>query len=97
MQHRPGSAFGHFLEGCLFGRAGNNAGSDKNLHEALRLGPNMWQAHLHLVNLYLLQSRRNDAMGQFEVFLKAFPGIAAAPGARELLRKLKSLDGVEKQ
>ncbi|GAC1436604.1 MAG: hypothetical protein NVS1B11_19160 [Terriglobales bacterium] len=54
-------------------------------------------ASLHLVNLYLLQSRRNDAVGQLDVFLKAFPGIAAATEARELLRKLNSLDRVEKQ
>ncbi|GAC1436601.1 MAG: hypothetical protein NVS1B11_19170 [Terriglobales bacterium] len=48
LQHQLDSAFGHFLRGCLFGRAGNNAGSEKNLQEALRLDPNMWQAHLHL-------------------------------------------------
>jgi Flp pilus assembly protein TadD len=97
LQRRPDSAFGNFLQGCLFSRTGNRAEAEKSLREALRLDSTMWQAHLQLVNLYLQQNRRDDAMSQLQAFLKAFPEAAAAPKARELLRKLRNSDGTAKQ
>jgi Flp pilus assembly protein TadD len=97
LQRRPDSAFGNFLQGTLFSRTGNRAEAEKSLREALRLDSTMWQAHLQLVNLYLQQSRREDAVKQLQAFLKAFPEAAAAPKARELLRKLRNSDGTAKQ
>jgi Flp pilus assembly protein TadD len=90
LQRRPDSAFGHFLEGCLEGRTGKLAEAEKNLREALRLDPAMSQAYLQLVNLYLQQDRRGDAISQLQTFLKGFPSSPVAPKARDVLRKLQS-------
>jgi Flp pilus assembly protein TadD len=97
LQRRPDSAFGNFLQGCLFSRTGNHAEAERSLREALRLDSTMWQAHLQLVNLYLQQDRRDDAISQLQAFLKAFPEATAAPKARELLRKLQNSDSTAKQ
>jgi Flp pilus assembly protein TadD len=97
LQRRPDSAFGHFLQGCLFSRTGNYAEAEKSLREALRLDLTMWQAHLQLVNVYLQQGRRDEAISQLQAFLKAFPGAPTAPKARELLRKLQSSGSTTKQ
>jgi hypothetical protein len=89
LQRRPDSAFGHFLEGRLLAQTGGYSDSEKNLREALRLESAMWQAHLQLVNLYLQQRRRQDAIAELEAFLKAFPSVPAVPKAKELLHKLQ--------
>jgi regulator of sirC expression with transglutaminase-like and TPR domain len=49
----------------------------------------MWQAHLQLASLYLQQQRRQHAIDELQVFLKAFPAVSAAPKAKELLQKLQ--------
>jgi regulator of sirC expression with transglutaminase-like and TPR domain len=49
----------------------------------------MWQAHLQLINLYLQQDRRQDAISELQAFLKAFPSVPAVPKANELLYKLQ--------
>jgi regulator of sirC expression with transglutaminase-like and TPR domain len=57
----------------------------------------MWQAHLQLVNLYLQENRREDAINQLQTFLKAFPRTPNAPKARELLHKLRAESGAVPQ
>ena len=96
LQRRPDSAFGYFLQGCVLGRTGKYSEAEKSLREALRLDTTMSQAQLQLVNIYLQQNRRNDAISQLQAFLKAFPGAATAPKAREVLRKLQSSDTSKK-
>ena len=88
LQRRPDSAFGHFLQGCVWIRTGRYSDAEKNLHEALHLDSAMWQAQLQLVNLYLQQQRRQDAITELEAFLKAFPSVPAVPKAKELLHKI---------
>ena len=97
LQRRPDSAFGHFLQGCLYGRTGKVPEAEKSLRAALQLDSTMWQAHLQLVSLYLQQSRQNDAIGELQAFLKAFPTAPTAPKARELLGKLQGSDNAMKE
>lgn len=90
LQHSPNSAFGYFLKGCLAHRTGKDGEGEKDLRQALALDATMWQAHLQLVDLYLRQARRDDAISELQVFLKAFPIVPAAPKARDLLHRLQS-------
>jgi Flp pilus assembly protein TadD len=89
LQRRPDSAFGDFLQGCLYGRTGRLPEAERSLRTALRLDSTMWQANLQLVSVYLQQQRRQDAIAELQVFLKAFPSLSAAPKARDLLQKLQ--------
>lgn len=89
LQRQPDSAFGHFLQGSLYGRTGKLPEAEKSLRAALQLDSTMWQAHLQLVSLYLQQQRRQPAITELQLFLKAFPSVSAAPKAKELLRKLQ--------
>lgn len=90
LQRRPDSGFGNFLQGSLLGRTGHYAEAEKSLQQALRLDPSLWQAHLQLVNLYLQQSRRDDAVSQLEMFLRLFPSVSASAKAKDLLNRLQT-------
>jgi tetratricopeptide (TPR) repeat protein len=97
LQRRPDSAFGYFLQGCLYVRTGKLAEAESSLQNALRLDAKMPQAYLQLVNLYLRQNRREDAIAQLQVFLKDFPTAAAAPKAQEILKKLQKEESAVKR
>jgi tetratricopeptide (TPR) repeat protein len=90
LQHRPDSAFGNFLQGCLYDQTGMLSAAENSLQNALRLDPKMSQAHLQLVNLYLKQNRRQDAIKQLQAFLQNFPNAPSAPRAKEILGKLQT-------
>ena len=90
LQRRPDSAFGSFLQGSLYGRTGKLTDAEKSLRTSLRLDATMWQAHLQLVNLYLQQKQRQNAISELQAFLKAFPSVPPAPKANELLLKLQN-------
>ena len=90
LQRWPDSAFGSFLQGSLYERTGKLSEAEKSLRTALQLNATMWQAHLQLVNLYLKQNRRQNAILELQTFLKAFPSVAAAPKANALLNKLQN-------
>jgi tetratricopeptide (TPR) repeat protein len=96
LQRRPDSAFGNFLQGCLYGQTGMLAEAERSLQNALRLDPKMSQAHLQLVNLYLQQNRRQDAIAQLQAFLLDFPDAPAAPKAKEILHKLETAESVKR-
>lgn len=89
LQRRPDSAFGYFLQGCLYGRTGKLHEAESSLQNALRLDSKMSQAYLQLVNVYLRENRREDAITQLQAFLKGFPNAPAAPKAQEMLTKLQ--------
>jgi tetratricopeptide (TPR) repeat protein len=89
LQRRPDSAFGNFLQGSLYGRMGKLAEAESSLQKAVRLDAKMPQPYLQLVNLYVRQNRREDAITQLQAFLKGFPTAAAAPQAQEMLDKLQ--------
>jgi regulator of sirC expression with transglutaminase-like and TPR domain len=61
----------------------------------LQIDPSMAQAHLQLVNLYLQQKRKEDAIHQLQDFLQAFPSAPTAAKAREVLNKLQSQEGLQ--
>jgi len=90
LQRRPDSGFGRFLQGCLYARTRNFPEAEKSLRTALRLDATMWQAHLQLVSVYLQQQRREDAIAELQIFLKAFPLVSAAEKAKDLLQKLQA-------
>jgi Flp pilus assembly protein TadD len=97
LRRRPDSAFARFLRGCVFVRTGKFEEAEKSLRQALQLDPTMSQAHLQLVNLYLQQKRKEDAIHQLQDFLKAFPSAPTAAKAREVLNKLQSQQAARKQ
>ncbi len=96
LQRRPDSAFGNFLQGCVYEQTGKLAEAESSLKNAVRLDSKMPQAYLKLVNLYLRQNRRDDAITQLQVFLKGFPDAPAAPKAKEILTKLQTGQGAAK-
>jgi Tfp pilus assembly protein PilF len=97
LQRRPDSAFGYFLQGCLYGRTGKLTEAESSLQHSVRLDPKMPQAYLQLVNLYLQQSRRGDAMAQLQAFLKDFPTAASAPKAQQILNRLQKEESAVKR
>ena len=97
LQRRPDSAFGNFLQGCLYVRMGKFAEAESSLQNALRLDSKMPQAYLQLVNLYLRQNRREDAITQLQAFLKGFPSAPASPKAQEILNRLQKEESAEKR
>ncbi len=88
LRREPNSAFGYFILGSAFQRAGDTAQSERALRRALELDPKLSQAHLALVNLYLSQKRKLDAYAELNIFLRDFPRDPYAPKARELLGKM---------
>lgn len=90
LQKRPDSAFGDFLLGSLLARKKQYADAEKSLRQALSLDATLWQAHLQLVNIYLLQGSRNNAISELQLFLQSFSSTEAAPRVRQLLRKLQT-------
>lgn len=86
----PSSAFGHFLRGSLYMRSGDTQRAESSLRRALELEPRMAQAHLALVNLFIQEQRKGDAVAELKVFLKDFPDHSFAPKAREVLKKLET-------
>jgi tetratricopeptide (TPR) repeat protein len=97
LQRRPDSAYGHFLQGCLYTRAGKLPEAEKSLQNALQLDAKMPQVYLQLVNLYVRENRRQDAIGELQTFLKAFPSAPAAPKAQQMLNQLQAADGTAKK
>lgn len=90
IRRQPDSALGHFLQGSLDIRHQKFSEAETVLRQAIELDPAMTQARLQLVNLYLQQSRRKEAMSELQSFLHAFPGDPAAPKAKNLLLKLQN-------
>ena len=90
LKRQPNSPFGHFLRGSLYSHIGNPALAEKELLNTLGLDPKMSQAHLQLVNLYLQQKRKSEAMTQLDTYVKSFPDSPQSPKARELLKRLQA-------
>jgi tetratricopeptide (TPR) repeat protein len=87
---QPDSAFGHFLQGSLYARSGRPNEAEVALKRCLELDPIMSKAHLALVNLYVQQKRKGEAVSELKAFLTAFPQDPFAPHAREVLQKLEA-------
>lgn len=90
LQRTPESAFGHFLLGSLYSRTGHLPEAERNLLQARQLDPTMMQTYLQLVNLYVHENRRADAVAELQSFLQAFPDTPYAAKAKDVLKKLQS-------
>ena len=89
-KRQPQSGFGQFLMGSLLITKGDTHQAEQRFRDALKDDPGLANAHLALVNLYIRQNRREDAVAELSLFLKQFPDSNFAPHARELLGKLQS-------
>jgi len=90
LKRQPQSGLGEFLMGSVLVRKGNAQEAEKCFRMALNYDPHLANAHLALVNLYVQESRHNEAIAELSLFLKQSPDSPYAPHARELLTKLQS-------
>ena len=90
LRRQPQSGLGEFLMGSVLVRKGNAHEAEKRFRAALNDDPGLANAHLALVNLYVKESRHDEAVAELSSFLKQSPDSPYAPHARELLSKLQS-------
>lgn len=90
LKRQPQSGLGEFLMGSVLVRKGDTKEGERHFRIALNNDPNLTNAHLALVNLYVKESRSDDAIAELSSFLKQSPDSPYAPHARELLTKLRS-------
>jgi tetratricopeptide (TPR) repeat protein len=88
LRKQPNSAFGHLLEGTLCSKTGKYEEAERELQGATQLDGSMASPRLELVNLYLRQQRKADAIAQLRTFLRLFPADPAAPQAQLVLNRL---------
>ena len=90
LSKQPDSAFGHFLQGSLDEQGARFREAEAAFRRALELDPLMAKAHLALVNLYMQEKRKPEAVTELKSFLKSFPEDPLARKASEVLRKLET-------
>jgi tetratricopeptide (TPR) repeat protein len=88
-RRQPDSALGQFLLGSLDLRAGKMSEAEHALRQAVQLNPVMVQPRLQLVNLYLQQGRKQDAVTELHAFVSAFPDNPFNKQAQQLLQRLE--------
>jgi tetratricopeptide (TPR) repeat protein len=76
--------------GSVLVREGNAQQAEKHFRLALNNDPQLANAHLALVNLYVKESRHDEAIAELSSFLKQSPDSPYAAHARELLTRLRS-------
>ena len=90
LKRQPQSGFGEFLMGSVLIKTGNAREAEKRFRVALNDDPGLTNAHLALVNLYLKENRKAEAIAELSSFLKQSPDSPFVPHARELLGKLQA-------
>lgn len=88
LRRAPTSPFGMFLLGSIYERLGKFPESERALRQALDLDPHLGNAHLELVNLYLAEKNRPQAVAEIKTFLKNFPADPMVPKAKQVLQRL---------
>lgn len=88
LRRQPKSAMGKFLLGTIYARLGRVKDAEDTLREALIFDPEMSKVHLELVNLYLAQQKKAEAIVELQTFLRVFPKDPLAPQAKEVLKRL---------
>jgi tetratricopeptide (TPR) repeat protein len=86
----PNSAVGYFVLGSICERTGKMSDAEWALRRALEHDPSMSKVHLELVNLYLGEGNKVEAISELQVFLRNFPKDPFVPKARGVLNKLTS-------
>ncbi|MGB7922487.1 MAG: tetratricopeptide repeat protein [Pyrinomonadaceae bacterium] len=80
---------GHYSMGCLYYDMDNLPKSGRHVAKTLQLKPDLAEAHLLGANI-LLRSRKNeDALMEFEEYLRLEPKGKFAPQAREAIARIK--------
>lgn len=93
----PTSALGYYVYGSVLARQGEYALAERELKTAREYDPKMPQATLALATVYLQQRRDQDAIAEFERFLKQFPKHDAAEKVRETLERLRNRKAAGRQ
>jgi tetratricopeptide (TPR) repeat protein len=90
LRRDPTSALGNFLMGAVSNRQGQYDPAEKYLRRAIELDASMSRAHLELVNLYLQQQKKKEAVDELKSFEKLFPFDPLLPQVKATLAKLES-------
>jgi Flp pilus assembly protein TadD len=88
LRRDPNSALGHFILGSLNFRTGKYPEAERALRHAIQLSPVMAQPRLQLVNLFLQQGRKADAVAELQDFVTTFPESSFAVKAKQMLQQL---------
>ena len=88
LRRDPNSALGHFILGSLNFKAGKYPEAERALRHAIQLSPVMAQPRLQLVNLFLQQGRKADAVAELHDFVSTFPDSSFAAKAKQMLQQL---------
>ncbi len=73
----------------ICGRTGDPARAERLLRESLDIDSTMSKSHLELVNIYLRQNRKEEAILELQTFLKSSPTDPFALKAQEVLSRLQ--------
>jgi Flp pilus assembly protein TadD len=84
------SALGHYLLGTVQVRRQRFVPGEQALLKARQLDPAMPSVRLELVNLYLMQQRREDAMREIREFITLFPDQPVTKKLEAFLNELES-------
>jgi tetratricopeptide (TPR) repeat protein len=89
-RRQPDSAMGKFLLGTLDIRAGKLPEAETALRQAVELDHSLAQPRLQLVNLFLKEGRKADAVDQLHAFLTAVPSSPFSSQAKQMLQRLET-------
>jgi tetratricopeptide (TPR) repeat protein len=89
-RRQPQSVLGEFLLGTLNIRTDKLSEAEVALKKAIELDPSMAQPRLQLINLFLKQGRKTDAIGQLHAFLTAIPLSPYSSQAKQMLQRLET-------
>ena len=81
---------GHFTLGRLYLAQNDLAKAGQQIALTIQLNPNLAEAHLLAGNILLRANRREDALDQFQEYLRLAPKGEFAPQVRETVQKLKA-------
>ena len=80
---------GHFNLGRVYWSRNEIAKAGRQVALAIQLNPNFADAHLLGANILLRANKREDALGEFQEYLRLAPNGEYATEAREAVQKLK--------
>jgi Tfp pilus assembly protein PilF len=80
---------GHFTLGRVFLRKGDIVNAGRQIAITLQLNPNLAEAHLLAGNILLRARKSEDALFEFEEYLRLAPKGKYAAQTREVVRKIK--------
>ena len=84
------SWLGHFTLGRLYISKGDVAKAGRQIALTIQLNPNLAEAHLLAGNLLLRANKRDDALAEYEEYLRLAPKGEYAAQARAAVIKIKN-------